>query len=67
MMIMMLYQIDAIKIGLDDGDLSSYLRNYFSSEHLVAHLPVMENAHLLLLLRYFAEPFLLNTLPMFYG
>ena len=36
------------------------------SEHLVAHLPVMENVHLLLLLRYFAEPFLLNTLPMFY-
>jgi len=36
------------------------------SEHLIAHLTVMENVHLLLLLRYFAEPFILNTLPMFY-
>jgi hypothetical protein len=37
----------------------------FMSE-LTAHLPLMENAHLVLLMRNFVEQYVLNALPMFF-
>ena len=33
---------------------------------LTAHLPFMENSHLVLLMRNFVEQYVLNALPMFY-
>ena len=33
---------------------------------LMAHLPLMENTHLVMLMRNFIEPYILNTLPMYY-
>ncbi len=33
---------------------------------LTAHLPLMENTHLVLLMRNFVETYVLNALPMFY-
>lgn len=33
---------------------------------LTSHLPLMENTHLVLLMRNFVEQYVLNALPMFY-
>lgn len=35
-------------------------------EKLTAYLPLMDNSHLVLLMRNFVEQYVLNALPMFY-